>query len=69
MSAVVSMLKEQTVVPEVLILDPNAYSDNLKFNALRGQYDQILVESCSDIEPLDKSLVYGSSFSSAQDLY
>ncbi|RVW79034.1 putative LRR receptor-like serine/threonine-protein kinase [Vitis vinifera] len=72
MSAVVSMLKGQTVVPEVLIMDPSSYSDHLKFNALRGQYDQMQLESHSVSGPLNKSLdstTKGSSSTSSQDLY
>ncbi|KAL6333408.1 hypothetical protein AAG906_028593 [Vitis piasezkii] len=46
MSAVVSMLKGQTVAPE-LTMDPGIYSDDMKFNALRGQYDQMQLESYS----------------------
>ncbi|XP_034697457.1 probable LRR receptor-like serine/threonine-protein kinase At1g07650 isoform X5 [Vitis riparia] len=72
MSAVVSMLKGQTVVPEVLIMDPSSYSDDLKFNALRGQYDQMQLESLSVSGPLNKSLdstTKGSSSTSSQDLY
>ncbi|XP_034697442.1 probable LRR receptor-like serine/threonine-protein kinase At1g07650 isoform X2 [Vitis riparia] len=72
MSAVVSMLKGQTVVPEVLIMDPSSYSDDLKFNALRGQYDQMQLESHSVSGLLNKSLdstTKGSSSTSSQDLY
>ncbi|KAJ9690791.1 hypothetical protein PVL29_013112 [Vitis rotundifolia] len=71
MSAVVSMLKGQSVVPEVLIMDPSSYSDDLKFNALRGQYDQMQLESHSASRPLNKSLdsTKGSSSASSQDLY
>ena len=73
MSAVVSMLQGQTVVPEVRTMNPSSYGDNLKFNALRGQYDQMQLESysTSETEPLNKSMdstAKGSS-SSSQDLY
>ncbi|KAJ9690789.1 hypothetical protein PVL29_013114 [Vitis rotundifolia] len=56
-SAVVSMLKGQTVAPE-LTMDPGIYSDDMKFNALRGQYDQMQLESCSTCEPLNNEWIF-----------
>ena len=56
MSAIVSMLKGQTVAPE-LTMDPGIYSDDMKFNALRGQYDQMQLESYSTSEPLNNEWI------------
>ncbi|KAG6642320.1 hypothetical protein CIPAW_09G134300 [Carya illinoinensis] len=72
MSAVVSMLEGRTVVNED-IMDPSIYGDEYRFEALRGQFDQIqpVRKSLSGAE----SLIHSSSdpawtgTSSAQDLY
>ncbi|KAL6333478.1 hypothetical protein AAG906_028663 [Vitis piasezkii] len=50
MSAVVSMLKGQTVVQEYP-LNPSIYGDEFGFEALRGQHDQTQLQSSSEIEP------------------
>ena len=49
MSAVVSMLEGQTVVHESIV-DPSVYGDELRFKALRDQFDQILGQSSSDTQ-------------------
>lgn len=54
MSAVVSMLKGQTVVQEYP-LNPSIYGDEFGFKALRGQHDQTQLQSSSEIEPLNHS--------------
>ena len=69
MSAVVSMLKGQTVIQEYP-LNPSIYGDEFGFEALRGQYDQMQLQSSSDIEPLNHSshtAQSGSSLTSSQD--
>ena len=69
MSAVVSMLKGQTVVQEYP-LNPSIYGDEFGFEALRGQHDQTQLQSSSEIEPLSHSsrtARSGSSFTSSQD--
>jgi hypothetical protein len=73
MSAVVSMLEGQTIVDEVT-MDPSIYGDELKFSALRDQFEQLqpVTRSTSGAESLmhssDMTWV-GSSATSAQDLY
>ena len=67
MSAVVSMLKGQTVAPE-LTMDPGIYSDDMKFNALRGQYDQMQLESYSTCEPLNNEWIFLTSILTHIDL-
>jgi len=73
MSAVVSMLEGQTIVDEVT-MDPSIYGDELRFSALRGQFEQLQpVPMCpsgeeSLLHSSDATLV-GSSSTSAQDLY
>jgi hypothetical protein len=54
MSAVVSMLEGQTVVHESIV-DPSIYGDELRFKALRDQFDQILGQSSSDTQSLIQS--------------
>jgi hypothetical protein len=54
MSAVVSMLEGRTVVHE-LIMDPSIYGDELRFKALRDQFDQILGESSSGTQSVIQS--------------
>ncbi|KAJ9690779.1 hypothetical protein PVL29_013106 [Vitis rotundifolia] len=54
MSAVVSMLKGQTIIQEYP-LNPSIYGDEFGFDALRGQYDQTQLQSSSEIEPLNHS--------------
>ena len=67
MSAIVSMLKGQTVAPE-LTMDPGIYSDDMKFNALRGQYDQMQLESYSTCEPLNNEWIFLTSILTHIDL-
>ncbi|XP_042940492.1 probable LRR receptor-like serine/threonine-protein kinase At1g07650 isoform X2 [Carya illinoinensis] len=49
MSAVVSMLEGQTATHE-LVMDPSIYGDELRFKALRDQFDQILEQSSTDVQ-------------------
>ncbi|XP_062161267.1 probable LRR receptor-like serine/threonine-protein kinase At1g07650 isoform X2 [Alnus glutinosa] len=73
MSAVVSMLEGQTIVDEVT-MDPSIYGDELRFSALRDQFEQLqpVTRRTSGEEILlhstDVTWV-GSSSTSAQDLY
>ncbi|XP_035544006.1 probable LRR receptor-like serine/threonine-protein kinase At1g29720 [Juglans regia] len=74
MSAVVSMLEGRTVVNED-IMDPSIYGDEYRFEALRGQFDQIqpvrksLSGAESRIHSSSDPIWTGTSSTSAQDLY
>ncbi|EXC33466.1 putative leucine-rich repeat receptor-like serine/threonine-protein kinase [Morus notabilis] len=59
MSAVVSMLEGRTAVHD-LIMDPSIYGDELRFTALRKQFDQMAQRSLTESQSLVQS---------AQDLY
>ncbi|KAG2689232.1 hypothetical protein I3760_09G130700 [Carya illinoinensis] len=59
MSAVVSMLEGRTAVHE-LVMDPSIYGDELRFKALRDQFDQILGQSSTDVQTT-QSLRYNST--------
>lgn len=72
MSEVVSMLEGRTIVDDVVI-DLSVYGDELRFNALREQFDQIqpVLMSSTEAESLMHSsdpAWIGSSSTSAQDL-
>jgi hypothetical protein len=73
MSTVVSMLEGKTIVDEVTI-DPSIYGDELRFSALKDQFEQLqrAPTSTSGAESLlhssDMTWV-GSSSTSGQDLY
>ncbi|XP_035543987.1 probable leucine-rich repeat receptor-like serine/threonine-protein kinase At3g14840 [Juglans regia] len=74
MSAVVSMLEGRTVVNED-IMDPSIYGDEYRFEALRGQFDQIqpvrksLSGAESRIHSSSDPTWTGTSSTSAPDLY
>ena len=72
MSAVVSMLEGRTTIDEV-IMDPSVYADELRFNALRDQFDQIQPVPVS--QSGEESLIHSSEptwiglFSTSAHLY
>ncbi|XP_059435594.1 probable LRR receptor-like serine/threonine-protein kinase At1g07650 [Corylus avellana] len=73
MSAVVSMLEGQTIVDEIT-MDPSIYSNELRFSALREQFEQLQPVPMNSSG--EESLIHssgatrvGSSSTFAQDLY
>jgi len=69
MSAVVSMLEDQTAVHE-LIMDPSIYGDDLRFKALREYFDQIMGQGSDDtpspIHSLDATWIGSSTTLSSE---
>ena len=70
MSAVVSMLEGRTVVHENG-MDPSIYGDELRFKALKDQFDQILQLPMSSNEAysLISNATWIGSSTSTQDFY
>lgn len=68
MSAVVSMLEGKLGIQELLI-DPRIYGDDFRFIALRDKYDELQLQSSTEVETLTDRPGDGSSSTSAQDLY
>ncbi|XP_059668159.1 probable leucine-rich repeat receptor-like serine/threonine-protein kinase At3g14840 isoform X2 [Cornus florida] len=54
MPAVVSMLEGRIKVQN-LVADPNIYGDESRFEALRGKYDELQLQSSSDTQTFDSS--------------
>ncbi|GMY37752.1 isoform 2 of probable lrr receptor-like serine/threonine-protein kinase [Fagus crenata] len=70
MSAVVSMLEGRTVVHENG-MDPSIYGDELRFKALKDQFDQILQlpMSSNEADSLISNATWIGSSTSTQDFY
>ncbi|XP_058202436.1 probable LRR receptor-like serine/threonine-protein kinase At1g07650 isoform X7 [Rhododendron vialii] len=68
MSAVVSMLEGKLGIEE-LVNDPRIYGDDFRFVSLRDKYDELQLQSSTEVEALMDHTGTGSSSTSAQDLY
>ncbi|KAG5561043.1 hypothetical protein RHGRI_004156 [Rhododendron griersonianum] len=68
MSAVVSMLEGKLGIEE-LVNDPRIYGDDFQFVALRDKYDELQLQSSTEVEALMDHTGTSSSSTSAQDLY
>ncbi|KAF7150364.1 hypothetical protein RHSIM_Rhsim02G0089700 [Rhododendron simsii] len=68
MSAVVSMLEGKLGIEE-LVNNPRVYGDDFRFVALRDKYDELQLQSSTEVDALMDHTGTGSSSTSAKDLY